>query len=140
MTAIFGVSIEGDEEPNLKTNTFNAVKCAIEIEKKIIELNDKLKSENKEEIKVGIGLHSGEVLMGPFGSVERKGFAVIGESIVIAANIARLNQEFNTLVLLSNNIEELIKGKFELKPVRAIKIRGTDKIFKLYSPISVIED
>jgi adenylate cyclase len=83
-----------------------------------------------------IGIHIGEAIVGNIGSSERINYTAIGDSINIASRLEGLNKAFNTSVLVSANVYELIKHQFELREVGFVSLKGIAKKVKVYELLS----
>ncbi|HET9030677.1 MAG TPA: adenylate/guanylate cyclase domain-containing protein [Candidatus Aquilonibacter sp.] len=101
----------------------NAVLAAVAQQKKIQELAAKWKAEGKREFTVGMGINTGDVVMGNLGSSNRMNYTVIGDNVNLAArlyNVAKAGeiiisdytyQEVKDLVVAEDREPVLVKGK-----------------------------
>jgi adenylate cyclase len=65
----------------------NALKTAVTMQKRIVELNKELQIEGYDSVTVGIGLHTGEATIGYIGSDQRSEYTAIGDTVNIAARL-----------------------------------------------------
>ncbi|HBO93799.1 MAG TPA: adenylate/guanylate cyclase domain-containing protein, partial [Gammaproteobacteria bacterium] len=56
-------------------------------------------------IEFRIGLHTGAVVAGNLGSKTRMKYAVIGDTVNVAARLEHLNKEFGTTILVSDDVK-----------------------------------
>jgi len=114
----------------------NAVNASLEILK---ELEDRCSSGQLLDTKIGIGLHTGEIVTGNVGTDKRRQYSVTGNTVILASRIEQLNKQFKSELLLSkevfndlNDIENYtyeslgpiqLKGRSE--PVEVIKLIST---------------
>lgn len=106
----------------------NAVQCAIEIQK----MMESIYSEIGEEIAIGIGINTGEMVMGAMGSEERMDFTVIGDAVNLGARLCSaagrgqvLISEFAAKYIFNDSTIELTK----LEP---IKVKGKEAFIQIY--------
>lgn len=100
----------------------NAVSAAIEMQKRLIELNVELKMDGFEQIGVGIGLHTGEAIVGYVGSERRSEYTAIGDTVNLASRL-----QANALagqILLSGVTAQAVAGKFSLLPRTPITVKN----------------
>ena len=65
----------------------NAVISAVKQQDKIRELSAKWKAEGKREFTVGMGINTGDVVMGNLGASSRMNYTVIGDNVNVAARL-----------------------------------------------------
>ncbi len=82
----------------------SALEAAQDLLLRVDRLNVELAAEGIEAIRVGIGIHSGEVLSGHVGSGQRREFSVIGDAIGLAARLEALTKEFPHPVICSAEV------------------------------------
>ncbi len=107
----------------------NAIKAGMEIVEKIDEL---IARKVLPEIRIGIGLHSGNIVTGNIGNNIRKQFSVSGTTVILASRIEGLNKHYNTRFLVSC---EALKGtefydKFE--NLGHANVKGSTKNLEVY--------
>jgi len=78
---VFGAPDEDEE------HKFNAVSCAIMIQRLVERLNVLRTQEGKESIHFRIGINSGEMLAGNMGANDRMQYTVVGEAVNLAARL-----------------------------------------------------
>lgn len=97
LMAVFGAPVESAKAER------EALECAREIIREV----QTLKSTGQiPDIGVGIGIHSGNTLIGTVGSEARKEYTVIGDVVNVAFRIESLNKELGTLILFSEQVRE----------------------------------
>ncbi|MDQ4120671.1 MAG: GAF domain-containing protein [Acidobacteriota bacterium] len=100
----------------------NAVQTAIEMQKRLHSLNIELKTEGFEPIGLGIGLHTGEAIVGYVGSERRSEYTAIGDTVNLASRL-----QANALagqILLSGVTAQAVTGKFSLLPRTPITVKN----------------
>jgi len=86
-----------------KNHAQNAYETALKILRKVADLVDQ---RIIPYTRIGIGIHSGEVVMGNIGNELRKQFSISGTAVVLAARIEQANKEHNSEFLISKDTYE----------------------------------
>lgn len=117
--AVFGTPIP------MVNHAEKAVHTALEMQKNLNELNKQFLNEGLTELKMGIGIHTGNLLVGNIGSTNRMEFTVIGDTVNTASRVEGLCKGLQKNLLITENtaksLPENIKsrllpeGEFELK-------------------------
>lgn len=119
--ALFGAPI------TLEDHSWKAVAASCVMPPAPKLLSEKFTSEGIPELTIGVGIHSGEAIVGNIGSPERMEYTVIGDTVNVAARIESLCKRFGPSILISSATrlgvdapfvfesvgEELLKGKTE---------------------------
>jgi class 3 adenylate cyclase len=82
----------------------NALEAARDLLLRVERLNRELAEEGLEPLRIGIGIHSGEVLAGYVGSTQRREFSVIGDSVGIASRLQAMTADLGHPVLCTQAV------------------------------------
>lgn len=124
--ALFGAPVaHGDD-------ALRAVKAALAMQRKLRELNEIWRNDGKPNIKIGIGISTGEVVVGNIGSEKRMEYTVIGQDVNYAQRIEALTKELSADILISESTYEKVKGLVATQKFGPIFIRGKKEPIKVY--------
>ena len=104
----------------------NAVKCAVEIQDKMKKLNADRPEWN---IAIGIGINTGDMVMGAMGSEDRMDYTILGDTVNLGARLC--SHAGRRQILISSKTQDRIKDKdwIKTKKLEPIKVKGkTDPI------------
>ena len=86
------------------------------------------------ETRIGIGLHSGELIAGNIGNEQRKQFSISGTPVIIASRLEQLNKKYGTQFLISDDVLSRISvGKTRVSFVAQEPLKGFEKPVNIYS-------
>jgi class 3 adenylate cyclase len=133
--AFWGAPIEQPDHAEL------AVRCALNLSKALDELREKWKREGRPVIDCGIGINTGEVLVGNIGVEGKKmDYTIIGDTVNLASRIEKLTRQYKTRMLITENTFEHIResidlnkfGHVKVTDLDEVKVRGKEKGVKIY--------
>ncbi len=107
----------------------NAIKSSILIQNKITDLN----KASKDRIAIGIGINTGEVVMGNMGSEKRMDYTVIGDNVNTASRLC--SNARPTQIIVSESGYLLAKKKFKFKGPLALTVKGKKDALRVYEVI-----
>ncbi len=117
--AVFGAPLEIPDAAD------HALRAAIEIRRRMTELNKNLEGRRLPRLRMGAAVHTGEVIAGTVGVPERKlEYTVIGETVNFASRLEALNKQFGTEILVSEETAAALKGSYKLKRMPPSEVRG----------------
>lgn len=128
---LFGEPIKND------FHALNSIKCGLEIIKKVQILKEKLLTEGKPKIDIGIGVNTGEVFAGNIGTEERFEYTVIGDNVNLAYRIEAYNQVLKTQFLISEYTYKYLKDKIDVVKLSEVNIKGKSKPIDIYEVLKL---
>jgi len=76
-----------------------AVLCALDMMEELGKLREKWRSEGKTVIDIGIGISTGEMIIGNMGSKDKMDYTVIGDTVNLGSRLEGLNKDYNTNII-----------------------------------------
>jgi len=125
MMAIFNAPLDQERHEEL------AVQTALDIETNMLVLNKELKEQGLPKIVIGIGINSGEAVIGNMGSDTRFDYTAIGDAVNTAARLESSTKEYGVDILIGESTINKITQKY--KYVRSINVKGKRKALKVYT-------
>jgi len=95
LMAVFGMP-----EPS-PDDALRAVACAREMQEALAGINERRRARGETPLDMGIGLHTGEVMLGDIGSETTRSVTVIGDTVNVASRLQGLSKEIDAAIVLS---------------------------------------
>jgi adenylate cyclase len=130
MLAIFGAPVSHID------NHENAVLCAIEMVQSLDQVNRKYSAIFGTEIKIGVGVNTGEVVVGNVGTSDHMEYTVIGDAVNIASRIESMTKTKHNSILISEDTWQLVNHMIEAVEGSQLTMEGKDQPIQLYEVIS----
>ena len=121
LMVLFGAPLAKEDDPD------RAVQAAFAMRSELEHLNEEMKHLSRAKfspIRIGIGIHTGEVVAGSVGSANRLEYTVIGDAVNLASRIEGLTKQFKTDILISEATVLALKGTYPLTRLRRTKVKG----------------
>jgi adenylate cyclase len=96
--ALFGAPLEA-EDP---------VHRAVAAGRDMLDAMERINDGSSWPLRIGIGIHFGEVVAGNIGSPRRKEYTVIGDTVNFASRLEALNKEFGSQLLISSAVRDAL--------------------------------
>lgn len=104
----------------------DAINAALSIMQQLHEFNELRKLSENDPINIGIGIHTGQLMLGTIGESDRIETTVISDAVNIASRLEGLNKKLGTNVLITR--ESFMKaedhGKYYVKKIGHVRFRG----------------
>ena len=133
--AVFGAP--SYEEPHVSSQ--RAVTCAIRMLERLNILREKWIKEGLEPLDIGIGINTGEMIVGNMGSELRMDYTVIGDAVNLGARVEALTRQFNAHLIITEATYRYVKDIVEVKPLEAIKVKGKEIPVMIYEVLGLKE-
>jgi len=112
----------------------DALQSAVQILEQVARYNEGRKNAGYVPIRIGIGLHRGELILGTIGEEERMQTTVIADAVNVASRIEGLTKTFGVPLLVSGSVIESLPQDhaFKLRQLGAVKAKGKTKSVEIY--------
>jgi PAS domain S-box-containing protein len=114
-------------------HALRAVRTGLQIRDSIVQLHKELPEEL--QLSFGIGIHTGDAVLGLIGSQERIEYTAIGDDV----NTAKRIQEHSGInqILISAQIYAAVQADVEVRPLQRIQVKGKQKPLEVYEVIGL---
>jgi adenylate cyclase len=113
-----------------------AVRTAIEIQEHTRVLSEKWRAKAGVDLVNGVGISTGEAVVGTLGSRQRLEYTAIGDTVNLAARLETLTKEFEAPIIVSESTWALLNDEFSVRPLGTVTIKGKEKPAKIYAVLS----
>ena len=120
------------DDPNHEEN---AVQAAIDMQKELIVLNKELATEGLPQINIGIGINTGEALVGNMGSSQRFDYSVIGDDVNLASRLESSSKTLGKTLVIGEKTVKGAKHNYNFDYVDEITVKGKTEKIKVYTTI-----
>ena len=125
-------ALDDVDESQFATSALAATTDMIE---ELEKLNAGWKSRNLPELKIGIGLHLGDVLAGEIGSEQRTEFGVIGDAVNLASRLEGMTKAFTCPWLSSGTFIEAADAEAGLRRIAKVRVKGREQPVDLWTNV-----
>jgi adenylate cyclase len=125
--ALFGAPVAHADDPD------RAVRAALAMLRRMPRLNAELARDELPELRIGIGVHTGEVVAGRIGPDERVVYTVVGDPVNVASRIEGLTKETGAMLLASASTVARLNGQYSFGRRFVVPVRGKEE------PVEVVE-
>ena len=105
-----------------------ALVAAIEMQKAVTSYNKRRVKEGNEPISIGIGMHTGPLIMGIIGDLNRNDTAIISDTVNTASRMEGVSKYYGAKIIISDESLQKIpdKEQFGLRYLGKVKVKGKD--------------
>ncbi len=123
-------------------NILEAVDSAIDMREELKVYNYHRSLSGYVPIETGIGIHSGNLMLGTIGEAERMDGTVISDVVNTASRLEGLTKTFGVPVIISSEIYEVIKDlpKYHTRFLGIVKVKGKNESMYIYELLNGLPD
>jgi adenylate cyclase len=129
--ALFGAPLEDPDHAE------HAVEVALAMRRELAALNREWAARGQPELDIGIGINTGEMVVGNIGSAAVMSYTVIGDAVNLGSRLESLNKQYGTHIIISENTRSRLKGRYDIRPLGEVVVKGKSEavaIFEIREP------
>jgi adenylate cyclase len=125
--AVFGAPISRPDHPTA------AVKAAIAMNRRLIELNENFSKRGWPILRHGIGIHTGGAVAASIGSPDRLSYLLVGDTVNLASRVQGLTKDMGEEIIISQATRACLRDDFPLKRLTPAKVKGKSEPVEIFA-------
>lgn len=131
LMAIFGAPTPQPNHAEL------AVLTALRMQESLKGFNARRMRKNAAPISVGIGIHTGNAVVGNIGSEQRLEYTAIGDAVNLASRLEGINKEYGTSIIISEMTWQQIERPLLCRDVDRVRVKGRREPVKIFDVVGL---
>jgi len=107
--------------------------------KKIRELGDEFLKRGWPEIRIGVGINTGEMSVGNMGSEFRMAYTVMGDTVNLGSRLEGLTRVYEVDIIVSDTLKEAVP-EYVYRELDRVKVKGKNEPVSIYEPLAMKEE
>jgi adenylate cyclase len=140
IVALFGVPVPRRSEAEITRDAINAVRCAIAMERRMLELNLKWQAAERPLTGMRIGIVTGGAVSGTLGSKDRWEYVVVGDTLNTASRLESFDKAIHPpdpltrpcRILVAASTVDRTEDLFEMEWVAEARLKGKEQLVAIY--------
>lgn len=124
--AVYGAPLD---QPD---HALRACRTALEMMQTLKKLQVKWQAEGKPVLNIGIGLNTGDMVVGNMGSQMRFDYTVMGDSVNLGSRLEGINKEYGTNIIISEFTYAAVREILYCRELDAVRVKGKKLPIKIY--------
>jgi adenylate cyclase len=126
--AIFGAPVLHEDDP------LQAVLTGLSMLESLKTFNRKQTLAGKPPFRIGIGLNTGDVVVGNIGSTQKLDYTCIGDTVNLASRLEGLTKLYGTSIIISEFTYKETRGGVLAREIDSVRVKGRAEPVKIYEP------
>ena len=114
--------------------------AALDMRRKLKAFNQGLVAKGVTPIDIGVGINTGEVILGNIGSEKKLDYTIIGDNVNLASRMEGLTKEYGSPILITESTYEEVKTSIPCRIIDMVRVVGKKKGIRIYEPLDLLED
>ena len=127
LMAIFGAPFDDEDQE------YHAACAAIEMENELDKLRSKWQAQGRDQLQIGIGIHTGIAIVGNIGSTQRMDYTAIGDTVNLASRLESATKTHDVPILISEQTHAGLHNRFDSAYMDTIRVKGRTEPVPVYT-------
>ncbi len=113
-------------------HALNACRAALEMIAKLYEMNLSWRDQGKDVLDIGIGINTGDMVVGLMGSSSRMDYTIMGDMVNLGARLEGTNKLYRTHIIISEFTHERVREHVVSRELDLIRVKGKEQPVKIF--------
>jgi adenylate cyclase len=123
-----------------KEHALNSVRAALEMLEDLDDFNREISKENIPAFGMGLGINTGEVVVGNMGSTQRFDYTCLGDAVNLAARLEGQSKTYDVRIILGHRTAELVTDYYPVVELDTIAVKGKTIGVKVYTIVEIEDE
>src|SRR5204862_2974667 len=110
-----------------------AVRTALEFQERTLAVSARWEQKLGITIRNGVGINTGEAVVGTLGSRQRLEYTAVGDTINLGARLESLTKDYKSNIIISETTYALVRDEFITKELGDVTVKGKTHPVKIYA-------
>ena len=118
---------------DVKDHRVQSIRCGQKMFRLLADLNKEVMNEGLDELKIGVGINTGEVVVGNMGSEQRFDYTCLGDAVNLSSRLEGQTKEYRVGIILGQNTVKGIEEVFNFVELDKIAVKGKKEGVRIYT-------
>jgi class 3 adenylate cyclase len=110
-----------------------AVRTGLEFQERLKPLAERFAAQHGGSLRCGVGINTGEAVVGTIGSRQRLEYTAIGDAINLGSRLESVTKDFNVPIIVSEETHAEVRHLFAMRYLGEVPIKGKERPVKIYT-------
>ncbi len=114
-------------------HAIRALRAALEMVAQLPLLSPKWEARSGRPLQIGVGVNSGEAVVGVMGADSRREYSAIGDTVNLASRLEGVTKDFKTPIVVSHATVLALGDRFQVRELSEVKVKGRQESVRVYA-------
>ena len=118
-------------------HAMSAVLTAFDMRVQLEVFNQSLASKGTTPLNMGVGINTGDVILGNIGSEKKLDYTIIGDNVNLASRMEGLTKQYGSPILITESTYDQVKSSIPCRIIDIVRVVGKKQGIRIYEPLDI---